>query len=117
MLEPKPIGLITAQAGQDLHLLAGQLYFGNQAKTIRTLLGSCVAVTLWNPRRRLGGMCHFLLPNRQRADGTPLDGRFGEEALYLLVQALLRAGTKPQEYVSHLYGGADTMPDGVNMAF
>lgn len=110
---PKPvdIGVVQAKPGQNLHLVAGQLYFGNTAARVHTLLGSCVAVTLWNPKRSLGGMCHFLLPTRQRPAGAPRDARFGDEALEMLVEALIKAGTKPQEYEAHLYGGADTMPD------
>jgi chemotaxis protein CheD len=111
----KAIGLLRAQRGADLHLLAGQLYFGTQAARVRTLLGSCVAVTLWHPQRRIGGMCHFLLPSRTRDATMPRDGRFGEEAIGLMVEALLRAGTRPQEYEAHLYGGADTMPDHVGV--
>jgi chemotaxis protein CheD len=34
-----------------------------------------VSITLWHPGRRIGGMCHFLLPQRQRKLGEPLDGR------------------------------------------
>lgn len=105
------VGVILAKPGEHVHLLAGQLYFGNAAARVHTLLGSCVAITLWNPSRRIGGMCHFLLPNRVRAPGMPRDGRFGEESLEMLVEALTKAGTKPQDYTVHLYGGADTMSD------
>jgi chemotaxis protein CheD len=119
MLTPdaKTIGLIRAHKGQDLNLLAGQLYFGNQATRVRTLLGSCVAITLWSPQRGLGGMCHFLLPSRQRQPGMPRDGRYGDEAVNMLVEALTRAGTKPQDYEAHLYGGADTMPESTGVKF
>jgi chemotaxis protein CheD len=105
-------GELVARPNQDLLLLPGQLHFGNQAAKVRTLLGSCVAITLWHPTRRLGGMCHFLLPSRKRVAGASLDGRFGDEAVERLVALLSSYGTRPQEYVAHLYGGADTMPEG-----
>ncbi len=108
---PVDHGFLKAHPGQHLTLFAGQLYFGHQAASVRTLLGSCVAVVLWSPVRKLGGMCHFLLPSRTRSPGTGRDGRFGEEALEMMVEALLRAGSQPHEYEAHLYGGADTMPD------
>ena len=95
-------------------MLPGQLWFGaGQAHgpVLRTLLGSCVAVTLWHAQRRLGGMCHYMLPTRQRSDGHARDGRYGDEALAMLVDALRRAGTRPQDFEVHLYGGADTLPD------
>ena len=115
--DPRSIGTVHALPGQTVHLLAGQLHFGRQAAQIKTLLGSCVAVTLWHPQRKLGGMCHFLLPCRKRAHGAPQDGRYGDEALSLLIEAIERNGTRPQEYEAHLYGGADTMPDQAGVKF
>ena len=73
-------GFVQPRQGHALNLLAGQLYFGTQAGTVRTLLGSCVALVLWHPQRRIGAMCHYLLPGRQRRDGSP-DARFGDEAI------------------------------------
>jgi chemotaxis protein CheD len=112
-----PIGVVNAAADQEIHLLAGQLYFGKTASRVRTLLGSCVGITLWHPSRGIGGMCHFLLPERQRAADQPLDARFGEEALYVLVEKLSLIGTRPQEYEVNLFGGADTMPDKAGVRF
>jgi len=105
-----PSGFVKALPGQTVNLLAGQLYFGTQASTVRTLLGSCVALVLWHPQRRIGAMCHYLLPSRNQKSG-PADARFGNEAITQLVQALQRSGTRPGEYLTHLYGGADTMPE------
>lgn len=111
----KPASMIEAQPGSHLVLMPGQLHFGKTASTVRTLLGSCVAITLWHPQKRLGGMCHFLLPSRRREPSMPLEGRFGDEAVELMVQSLGRLGTRPEEYVAHLYGGADTMPEGAKV--
>lgn len=96
--------------GPLITLLPGQLHFG-QGVQLKTLLGSCVALTLWHPPRRVGGMCHYLLPTRPRLRAEAFDGRFGDEAVLTLVQCIERAGLKPQDFVAHLYGGADTMPD------
>ena len=92
-------------------LMPGELFFGEKVPVLRTLLGSCVAVTLWHPGRRIGGMCHYLLPGRTRGAGQARDGKFGDEALSMMADALRRAGTKPSDYEARLYGGADTMPD------
>lgn len=100
--------MLTARPGDHLVLMPGQLYFGSKAASARTLLGSCVSITLWHAQRRLGGMCHFLLPCRSRAPGTAPEGRFGDEALEMLVQRICLAGTDPHEYEATLYGGADT---------
>jgi chemotaxis protein CheD len=108
---------LPAQPGEDIFLMPGQLHFGHQAASVKTLLGSCVALTLWHPGRKVGGMCHYLLPTRTRTAGDQLDGRYGDEALDVLLQHMRNAGTEPAEYLAHLYGGADTMPEGVQLKF
>ena len=62
-------------------LSAGDFHFGSGQTRISTLLGSCVSITLWHPRKHIGGMCHYLLPARTRKPGEPPDGRYGDEAL------------------------------------
>jgi chemotaxis protein CheD len=111
-----PSWIVLARPGENLVLMPGQMHFGSGASVLQTLLGSCVAVTLWHPQRRLGGMCHYLLPSRTRK-GEPADGRFGDEALETMVQMLRRLGTAPADYHAHLYGGADTMPEGTALSF
>lgn len=99
-------------AGREVVLLPGQWWFGAGARSIRTLLGSCVAVSLWHPRLRLGGMCHYVLPSRHRRLHLALDGRYGDEAIELLVSALRAAGTGPGDYEARLWGGADLYGEG-----
>jgi len=102
---------------EQVFLLPGQWYFGANRATVKTLLGSCIAFTLWHPRRLIGGMCHFLLPTRARYTDAPLDGRFGDEAMALLAREIHKAGTHVNEYEVHLYGGADTMPEVCSLKF
>ena len=42
----------------DLVLQPGEWFFGQSPNRISTLLGSCVAVTVWHPILRCGGLCH-----------------------------------------------------------
>jgi chemotaxis protein CheD len=113
---PAIIGWRPAQRpGEHLTLMPGELYFGAEAGTVKTLLGSCVALTLWHPRRRVGGMCHYLLPGRARAAAEGLDGRYGDEAVLALVQQLETMGCRTSDLVVHLYGGADTMAESLGV--
>lgn len=108
---------VDAPPGRQVMLLPGQMSFTTAPATLRTLLGSCVSITVWHPGKRFGGMCHYLLPGRARRAGEALDGRYGDEAMEAMVARLLRTGTQPGEYIAHLYGGADTMPDGNGLKF
>ena len=96
-------------APQDIEtvvLKAGDFHFGGQYTRISTLLGSCVSITLWHPRKRIGGMCHYMLTERQRPPGALPDGRYANEAFELFLQHVVREGTKPPEYQAKMFGGA-----------
>lgn len=92
------------------YLEPGDFRFGAAPLRLTTLLGSCVTVTLWHPRRHIGGMCHIQMPGRAaHADGT-LDGRYAEDAFALFDLALARHGTAASEYVAKLFGGGNMFP-------
>lgn len=93
-------------------LKAGEFHFGGGRTRISTLLGSCVSITLWHPRRRIGGMCHYMLTRRHRPDGAALDGRFAGEAFELFLRHVERHGTRPAEYQAKLFGGANMFVGG-----
>lgn len=106
---PRDKGRVTGLHTSQITLLAGQWWLGQGTQQVKTLLGSCVGVTLWHPGRRLGAMCHYLLPERRRPVDEPRDARFGDEALEMIVEALGPLGVRPQDCEAHLYGGADTL--------
>jgi chemotaxis protein CheD len=94
----------------EVFLQPGEWHFGDADTRIRTLLGSCVSITLWHPSRRIGGMCHYMLPRRGGRAGAGLDGRYADEAVRLLMQEMMRAKTRPDEYDVKLFGGGDMFP-------
>lgn len=96
----------------EIFLQPGDFYFGDADTRIRTLLGSCVSITLWHPTLRIGGMCHYLLPtcDSQKARGTEPDGRYGDEAIQLFVREISARGTKPEEYEAKVFGGGNMFP-------
>ncbi len=93
----------------DVVLDPGQFHFGQADLRIGTLLGSCVAITMWHPIRKIGGMCHYLLPSRNRDvdSSEPLDGRYGDEAVEMFMQEIQRANTFPEDYEAKIFGGGN----------
>jgi chemotaxis protein CheD len=90
----------------EVFLQPGEFYFGEDKTRIRTLLGSCVAITLWHPRLRIGGMAHYMLPQRPgRSKDQPLDGRYADEVLLMFERELQHTKTRPAEYQVKLFGG------------
>jgi chemotaxis protein CheD len=92
----------------EIFLQPGEFYFGEDHTRVRTLLGSCVAMTLWHPRLRIGGMCHYMLPARPGNDsGASLDGRYADEAMQLFIRQLKATRTRPADFQVKLFGGGN----------
>lgn len=72
---------------------------------LSTLLGSCVAICLCDPVRRIGGMNHFLLPdNGGGATGDHV--KYGVNAMELLINGLIKKGAARDRLVAKAFGGA-----------
>ena len=96
----------------DIFLQPGEYFVADAEYQLRTMLGSCVSITLWHPPSRIGAMSHFLLPTRGRdlADIQTLDGRYGDEALELMRRELLRAGVQITQCKAKIFGGGNMFP-------
>lgn len=95
----------------DIFLEPGELFVGDAMYRVRTLLGSCVSITLWHPPTGFGAMSHFLLPTRgQQAAVSDLDGRYGDEALQVIVQSLDHAGVPAAQCQAKIFGGGNMFP-------
>jgi chemotaxis protein CheD len=71
-------------------------------------LGSCVAVVLYDPARRLGGMLHYQLPSGatdpNKAASHP--AMFADTGVPMLFEAMYRLGSSKGALVVKLAGGA-----------
>lgn len=93
--------------GDEVFLHPGEFHFGSAPRRIGTLLGSCVAVTVWHPTRHFGGMCHILLPGRQRAPAAAANGRYADEAVEMFGCELRSRHVAPESCQVKLFGGGN----------
>ena len=96
----------------DVFLLPGEFFVADASYQIRTILGSCVAITLWHPQARVGGMSHFLLPSRGLATPSQgeLDGHYADEALELMFRDFRSQGLDPMQCQAKVFGGGHMFP-------
>jgi chemotaxis receptor (MCP) glutamine deamidase CheD len=86
----------------------GEVFASRQPTVIKTLLGSCIAVCLWDPVTRIGGMNHFLLP--RSLNGSQDDpARFGVHAMDLLIGEMLKSGAERSRIRAKVFGGAHVL--------
>lgn len=90
---------------KEIFLRPGDYCVGDAGCRIRTVLGSCVSITLWHPTLRIGAMSHFLLSSRGPGDRAELDARYAEDALWLMLRDLREERVEPRECQAKLFGG------------
>jgi chemotaxis protein CheD len=96
----------------DIFLQPGEFFVSDAEYQMRTMLGSCVSITLWHPFKRVGAMSHFLLPTRGASDRTEgLDARYGDEAMDLMVTELRQMGVAASQCQGKVFGGGNMFPD------
>ena len=89
------------RAAKRVYLAPGQLFASADAVQATTILGSCVAVCLWDLEAGVGGLNHFLLP-----DGAPPSPRFAAHAVPLLLQKVIELGASRSRLRAKIFGGA-----------
>jgi chemotaxis protein CheD len=90
-----------------VYLHAGHLAVFREPRAISTVLGSCVAVCLWDAEAGVGGMNHYLLPHRAGAGET--SPRFGNVAMGRLLDDLVRLGGRFARLKAKVFGGATVL--------
>jgi len=93
-----------AQGRLGVFLHPGRVFASAEPCIVRTILGSCVAVCLWDPLLGIGGVNHFVLP--YSAESGQNSARFGNVAVQRLIENLLALGSAQRSLQAKLFGGA-----------
>lgn len=97
--EPQPPG-----APMKFYLHPGMVFTSPQAHAVTTILGSCIAVCLWDPIAGMGGINHFLLPH-WNGEGQA-STRYGDIAIAELIRRATANGCDRRHLQAKLVGGA-----------
>lgn len=78
-------------------------------ETIITVLGSCVSACIRDPRTGYGGLNHFMLPESETGEWSGVSAvlRYGNYAMEVLINAVLRTGCGREGLEIKLFGGAN----------
>ena len=107
---------VNATGVPTARILPGEYYVTCEDEVIDTVLGSCVAACIRNPKRGIGGMNHFMLP---RPSGSANDAwekvagrgtRYGSASMEQLINRVLGIGGTRQELEVKIFGGGRVVP-------
>jgi chemotaxis protein CheD len=71
---------------------------------LRTILGSCVGICLYDPEKKIGGLSHIMLPVLKSLTSSPK--KYADTAIPMLISELERYGASKNRLVSKIIGGA-----------
>jgi chemotaxis protein CheD len=101
----KGVNPSTGEENMQKHYLYPSALFAERTPyLVDTILGSCVAVCLYDDKTKIGGINHFMLP-LWNGDGlaTP---KFGNVAIEKLIERMIQLGCKKENLKAKLFGGA-----------
>lgn len=96
---------------EAIHVLhPGDVAVAQRGEKLETLLGSCVAIILTDPRRTVAAMCHIVHSSRT-AQSPPDDAAYADVALDSMYGLLRAKGITPTLCQAYVYGGGNMFPE------
>lgn len=84
-----------------------------RATLVTYSLGSCIGVAIWDPKVRVGGMLHYMLPEAslspEKAKAKP--AMFGDTGIPALFRATYELGAGKKNLIVKIAGGSSLLDD------
>ena len=96
--------IATARAATETMVGMGEASAVHAPDRLWSILGSCVAVVIYDPHQRIGAMGHIVLPSAAGRQGNP--AKFADTAVPHLLHLLKQKGASGEGLVAKLAGGA-----------
>jgi chemotaxis protein CheD len=90
-----------------VYLYPGQIFTSAAPAMVTTILGSCVAVCLWDPAVAAGGIIHYLLPSNKIRSNADL--RYANTAIERLIEEMQLLGASIERMHAKAFGGASVL--------
>ncbi len=74
---------------------------------LKTVLGSCVAICLYDTKKHIAGLAHVMLPEKKSDDANPV--KYADSALPLLIEELENSGAIKENLSAKIVGGAEVL--------
>jgi chemotaxis protein CheD len=71
---------------------------------LRTILGSCIGICVYDPENGVGGLAHIMLPN-QTAEAVNLK-KYAETAIPMMIEDMITEGADKKQIKAKITGGA-----------
>ncbi|MCK9257343.1 MAG: chemotaxis protein CheD [Sulfurospirillaceae bacterium] len=92
---------------QKKFIHVGEIFIGVRPTQISTILGSCIAVCLYDEVEKIGGMNHYLLPLwNENGLQSP---KYGNISIPRLIEGMENVGCSRKNIVAKIFGGGNVI--------
>ncbi len=90
---------------KEHYLYPAAIYASSTPTKVTTVLGTCIAVCLWDSKLKIGGINHFMLPF-WNGEGLA-SPKYGNIAIKKLIEKLTSLGSEKENLVAKIFGGKE----------
>jgi chemotaxis protein CheD len=98
----------TVKASVNSSIRMGEMSVAMRGESLRTLLGSCLGLALYDRDRKVGGLAHIVLPSSRGPTDRP--GKFVDTAIPRLIEEMTKLAGGELRLAAKLAGGASMFP-------
>lgn len=94
----------------NYYLYPGKVFCSKKPHMVHTILGSCIAVSLWDPVLQFGAINHYMLPYKEGSTSF----KYGNAAIAELIKRMLSMGSFKNNIQAKIFGGSEIAnPNGI----
>lgn len=92
---------------EKIFLYPSALFASRKPHQVTTILGSCVAICMWDKKNRIGGINHYMLPLwNGKGLASP---KYGNIAVNKLLSKLENLGANKNDIIAKVFGGGEVI--------
>lgn len=86
------------------YLKPGYVFFSSQGYIIETILGSCISVSLWDKKNKMGVMTHYIYASYREEERKAYTGKI---ALPFAYNIMIKKGSIVEDLIAYVAGGGE----------
>ncbi len=90
---------------EKYYLLPGEIFSSKKPHIVDTILGSCIAIFLWDPLMLCASINHYMLPSGNKESSTSY--KYGNVAIPEIIHRMMKMGSTKNNIQAKIFGGSE----------
>ena len=96
----------------DIEVQMAQIKIAKDPDNLIALgIGSCIVITFYDPKLKIGALAHCMLPDSKKAEPSENPIKFADTAIDAMLKEMRKKGTLKPDIEAKIVGGADMFPN------